>query len=361
MRISLTKFQCNIVLANPDLACLSEFLLKNKSLYTNCVVISDENVFHRFGNEIKPLIEGQGLSVHPIVLKPGEPSKTLDSVIRCWQEMQTQGSDRSSLVIGFGGGMVTDVAGFASACYMRGVDTVYIPTTLLGMVDAAIGGKSGVNLCKIKNLVGTLKHPRLVVVAPHYLKTLPPRELSSGLAEIIKAGMIWDGELFEFLEKHMEDILAKNPEKLKTIITKACKIKTDIVRADEKEHNVRAILNYGHTFAHAIEALTNYELYTHGEAVSIGMSCAAKVSRILGYVDDEFVKRQDNLCASAQLPVHLPPSICPDDMLRLMLHDKKTVKGKIKLIIPRRIGKVDQLHDVDPAVLCDALKLKGQD
>ena len=356
MRISLPKFHCDIVLAKPDLSGLSDYLTKSKGNYTRCALISDTNVFPRFGQQVQSLIEGQGIPLHPILIEPGEIHKSLESAALCWQDMHKAGLDRNSLVVGLGGGVITDLAGFTASCYMRGIDVIHVPTTLLAMVDSSIGGKNGINLVQGKNLVGTLHHPRLVVIAPHFLADLPLRELSSGLAEIIKAGVIRDAELFEFLERYMGEILAKDPEKLKTIIAKACKIKTEIIRIDEKEQNLRSILNYGHTFGHAIETATDYALMTHGEAVAIGMSCAAKVSRLLNYVDDEFVKRQDALCRLAGLPIDLPKQISIDLLVELMRMDKKAVEGKIALIVPRSLGKVDKITDVDPALIKQALR-----
>jgi 3-dehydroquinate synthase len=360
MRISLPKFHCDIVLTKQDLTHLDDFLVKTKGSYTTCIIISDENIFSLYGKQIENILKLQGLTPHLIILPQGETTKNLDFVAKCWEKLNSYEADRKSLLIGLGGGVITDVAGFTASCYMRGIDLINIPTTLLAMVDASIGGKNGINFCQIKNLVGTLHHPKLVLIAPHYLADLPDREIRSGIAEIIKAGVIWDTELFEFLENFMGEILKKNPEKLKSIIAKACKVKSEIIRIDEKEHHLRSILNYGHTFAHALETATNYSLFTHGEAVSIGMSCVAQVAKKLGYVDDEFIIRQDKVCLSAGLPIHLPQSIAISEMIHLMRKDKKSFNGKINLIIPRKIGKVDMISDIDESIVSEALKFKKE-
>lgn len=355
MRISLSKFHCDIVLTKPDLAHLSDFLIKNKGIYTGCLCISDDNVFSLYGLQLQNIVKDQGLSLHTILLPLGEQVKNLDSVTHCWKEMHHQAVDKKTLVIALGGGVVTDIAGFAASCYMRGLDLVNIPTTLLGMVDSSIGGKNGINFCHLKNLIGTIHHPKLILVAPHYLAQLPDREFRSGIAEIIKAGIIWDVELFEFLERFMGDLLKKDPEKLKSVIAKACKVKSEIIRIDEKEHQLRSILNYGHTIAHAIETMTQYSLFTHGEAISIGMSCVARIGKLLNYVDEEFVIRQDKLCCAAGLPVHLPKSIEVNELFTLITKDKKSAQGKINLIIPRKIGKADIINDIDQNVIYQAL------
>jgi 3-dehydroquinate synthase len=296
-----------------------------------------------------------GIPTYPILLPSGESAKSLEQVTYCWNLMYSHGLDRKSLILSLGGGTISDTAGFAASCYMRGLDLIHIPTTLLAMVDASIGGKTGINFGTGKNLIGTLHQPRLVLISPHFLASLPDREFRSGLAEVIKAGFIWDPDLVEFLERYMSHLLNRDAEKIKSIIAKACKIKAEVIRIDEKEKNLRSILNYGHTFAHAIEAATQYNRYTHGETVSIGMSCAARISREMGYVDADFVKRQTNLCQQAGLPVDLPSDLPIDALIELMSRDKKAVLGKINLILPRKIGKVDKINDIDPALIKRAL------
>ncbi len=355
MRISIPKFHCDIVFAQEHLNELTDFLTKNRGAYSSCALFSNNAIHSLYGKQIISLINAFNLPTHSFFLPEGESAKTLESLTHCWHEMHQKGLDRKSLVIGLGGGTVMDTAGFAAACYMRGIDHINIPTTLLAMVDASIGGKTGVNLSTGKNIIGAYRHPRLVIIAPHYLNSLPDRELRSGLAEMIKAGIIWDADLVEVLEKRIPRILAKDQEKIKTVVARACKIKVEVIRLDEKEKDLRSILNYGHTFAHAIETLTHYSTLTHGEAVSIGMHCAAHVSREFGFVDNEFIKRQGALCQLAGLPIDLPKSIDLKVLVEQMTKDKKNTNGKINLILPRKIGKVDKIFDVEMSLIHRAL------
>jgi 3-dehydroquinate synthase len=355
MRISLSKFNCQIVLSSEDLAPFADFCSKNQGSYSSCALLADPVVYALYGESVTSILKQYNIPVHPLLLPKGEEAKSLATAENCWEEMAKAGLDRKSFVLSLGGGTVCDTAGFVSACYMRGIDVVHIPTTLLAMVDASIGGKTAINIEAGRSLVGAFHHPRLVLVAPHFLTHLPARELSSGLAEVIKASVISDPDLFDYLERYMGDLLAKNLEKLKAIIAKACKIKTEVIRADEKEKSVRAHLNYGHTFAHAIEKETAYKRYTHGEAVAIGMNYAARVSRLLGLLDDAWLARQEQLCQQAGLPTLLEKTISTENLLAWMSRDKKAVGGKIALVLPRAIGKVDLHSDVDPSLIRQVL------
>ncbi len=311
--------------------------------YSSYVVISDENVFALYGEELFD-------RKRALLLPPGEESKTLNSAELCWKAMSNLGCDRHSLVIALGGGMVTDLAGFVAGCYMRGIDVMHIPTTLLGMVDAAIGGKTAVNVPPVKNLVGVLHHPKRVWINPSFLRTLSRREFCSGLAEVIKYGVIKDPEFFTFLEEKMENILQLDEECLKKIINRSCEIKAEIVNADEREQGERAILNWGHTFAHAIEAVTHYKKYLHGEAVAIGMCLAARLSFLLGEVEEKFIQKQVEICQKAELPTSLP-DIPADQLIALMRRDKKSSFGKFSLIVAKKIGKVVRVTDVDQLLI----------
>lgn len=358
MRLSMPKQHCDIIVSQDYLSALSDFFTKNHGQYSSIVLFADSEVYPILGESVLKAISTQGIPVHTLLLPTGEKAKSLETAGHCWEEMQSKGIDRKSLAISLGGGATSDLTGFVSSTFMRGIDTVYIPTTLLAMVDASIGGKNSINLGAGKNKVGTLHHPRLVVIAPQILRGLPERELHSGLAEIIKAGFIWDGDLVDYLEHYLDNILKGNEEKTKTMIARAVKIKVEIVKADEKDKTLRAVLNYGHTFGHALEAITHYSTYKHGEAVSIGMSCAAHTSLALGLVDQNFLQRQDALCKKAKLPVGLPKDIDLDKLIALMTADKKAVSGKINLILPRKIGKVDLIQNVDPELIKSALRQK---
>lgn len=354
MTIDMPRLNSRIVPSSEKLDGLASFL--KSTAYSSILVISDHQVFPLHGGPLLQLLEETGQTLAPPMLIPaGEQSKSLAIAESCWTHMHAVGLDRKSLVIGFGGGVVTDLAGYVASCYMRGVAVAQIPTTLMGMVDAAIGGKTAVNLPTGKNLVGTFYHPRLILIAPHYLQTLQEREYRSGLGEVIKYGVIRDAGLFAYLEQNMEAILRKETKALEIILERSCAIKAEVVQSDEKEAGLRAILNWGHTFAHAIETMTHYNTYLHGEAVAIGMNCAACTSRELGLVDDLFVKRQRDLCRHAGLPTLLPKGLDVDRMVALMAGDKKAVSGKITCIVARAIGQVEIASDVDPALIKKAV------
>lgn len=361
MQISLPELDTTILISNSSkFLDLKSFLISEKT-YSSAVIISDSNVFPLYGvSLIEQLKNLKSLSIIPIILEPGETSKNLDTATTCWQDMHHAGVDRQSLVIALGGGVVTDLAGFVAACYMRGLDVIYIPTTLMGMVDAAIGGKTGVNIAGGKNIVGVIQQPKLVLISQHFLQSVPEREFISGLAEVVKYGIIADSSIFELLENDAAAVLSRDPQIMNTLIQRCCRVKTDIVQKDAKEHNLRAILNLGHTFAHALEAATNYVSYTHGEAVSIGISCAFYTSRILGLIDDSLIIRLHDLLKKLKLPLALPASLLPETLIDFMYGDKKTLGGKLSLILVKKMGQVEKFLNVDPQMILRALKEKNE-
>lgn len=355
----LTQDLTEIIFENIEFEQLAAYLKKIDKQYSHCFIISDSTVFALYGEKLKSRLNELKLPIALYLLSEGECAKSLENAMSCWNEMHIHQCDRDTLVIGMGGGVVTDFAGFVAACYMRGVDLIYIPTTLLGMVDAAIGGKNSVNLPSGKNIVGTLHHPKSLFIPIECLKTLPAKEFCSGLAEVIKYGVSYHPALFEFLETHMSEILLGNETAIRNIIQSCFTIKKEIVQKDPTDRGLRSILNYGHTFAHALETATDYRLYRHGEAVSIGMHCAALTSTFLGYTDDSLVKRQKALCQKAQLPTSFPSNISTESMIQLMKGDKKAISGKINLIVPEKIGKVCKVTNVDPTIIKDALMAAG--
>lgn len=329
--------------------------LLNNHHYSKMMVISDHHVYALHGAAFMSHLP---TNTSKMILPPGESAKSLKSVQKCWVEMHAQGLDRHSLVIGFGGGVITDLAGYSAGCYMRGIDVAFVPTTLLGMVDAAIGGKCGVNLPNSKNLIGLIHHPKYVFISPHYLSTLPEREFRAGLAEVIKYGVILDPDFFNFLEKNIKSILERRLDLLDTIISKACQLKAEIVQADDRELGRRSILNWGHTVAHALEAATHYATYLHGEAVAIGMHCAASISNELGYVDQLFVSRQETLLMRVGLPTLLPKQVSVEELISLMKQDKKTINGRLSFIIAKGFGNVLKVDDVAEDVVAQVLSTK---
>jgi 3-dehydroquinate synthase len=277
----------------------------------------------------------------------GEEAKNLDTLEYLYGEAVSAGLDRKSVIVALGGGVVGDTAGYLAASYMRGIDFIQIPTSLVAQVDSSIGGKTGVDLPQGKNLVGAFHQPRLVILDVDTLATLDPRQLRCGLAEVIKYGVILDAEFFVFLEANIDALLATDPDVYGHVVQRSCELKAMIVLEDEFETGRRAILNYGHTFGHAIEKVTGYTVYTHGEAIAIGMGMAADLAVALDSTAArlELVQRQDALFDAVGLPNRID-GVDPEQVVAAMQTDKKYVGGRNKLIVPSAIGTVEILNDV---------------
>ncbi len=355
----MTQNDCEIAIDPQGFKDIAEYLKRKNRPWQSALIISDENVWRYLGDTIKHNASQAIPRIETFLLPPGETSKTIEQLQKCWQFMLDKNLDKSSLVISLGGGVVTDLAGFAAATFMRGIDLIHIPTTLLGMVDAAIGGKNGVNLPSAKNIIGTITHPKMVLIDPSCLQSLSEKEFRSGMAEVIKHGIIWDAGYFNYLDHHMEQILQRKPEVVATTIARSCEIKSEVIQQDQRHKGLRDILNYGHTFGHAIESATGYQTYSHGEAVAIGMSCAGYLGREMGMVDNLFIARQDALIRKAGLPVELP-DIPFDTLIDLMAKDKKTVHGRLTFVLPRQIGHVAVVDTIDRSVLVNTLNAKRQ-
>jgi 3-dehydroquinate synthase len=272
------------------------------------------------------------------ILPDGEQHKTLATVGTVFDALVAAKLNRDATVLALGGGVVGDIAGFAAACYQRGVGYVQIPTTLLAQVDSSVGGKTGVNHPDGKNLIGAFHQPLAVIADTDTLETLPDRELRAGLAEIIKYGCVWDTELFDWLERHMVDLTRRDPAALAHAIGRSCAIKAEVVGRDERESNLRAILNFGHTFGHAIESATNYETYLHGEAVGLGMLMATDLSQRLDLIDRSARERVRDLLSRAGLPVDTP-RIGAARAFELMRMDKKVLAGTVRLVLLEKLGR----------------------
>lgn len=283
-----------------------------------------------------------------IVLPAGEASKTLDGTSEVLDALAKLGASRDAAVIALGGGVIGDLAGFAAATWMRGIDFVQLPTTLLAMVDSSVGGKTGVNIAAGKNLVGAFHQPRAVYIDTETLATLPKRECAAGFAEIVKYGAIGDAEFFTWLEAHADALNAHDEDALAEAIAFSCRYKAGVVTRDEREQGERALLNFGHTFGHAFEAERGYGDLLHGEAVAIGMVLAASLSSRLGRAPAEDTERLLQLLSRFGLPVE-PPRARPDALLARMRLDKKNVSGRLRLILWRGIGKAEIVPDVDEA------------
>ncbi|HEY3268211.1 MAG TPA: 3-dehydroquinate synthase [Armatimonadota bacterium] len=319
------------------------------------LLVSHPKLLALYGEALASRLRGDGFDVAVSRVPEGERSKSLSAVSRLYAAMANAGMDRHSAVVALGGGVIGDLAGFAAATYLRGIDVVQVPTTLLAMVDSAIGGKTGVNLPIGKNLVGAFHQPRAVLVDPETLCSLPRRDVRSGLAEVIKYGVIAEPGLFAFLEANMGACLEADPSALARCIADSAACKARVVGADEREGGLRAILNYGHTAGHAVEKAAGYRKLRHGEAVAIGMVAAARIGLRLGITPSDAVDRMESLIARAGLPVRVPPGIAAGDLVHTMAFDKKAKGGTVKWVMATRIGEVKTGVEVPDALAREVL------
>jgi len=312
----------------------------------HALVVTDDRVAPLYLARVERALGA--LTHDSIVLPAGEASKTLEHTARVLDALAGLGASRDAAVIALGGGVVGDLAGFAAATWMRGVDFVQLPTTLLAMVDSSVGGKTGVNIAAGKNLVGAFHQPRAVFIDTATLATLPGREYAAGLAEVVKYGAIGDADFFAWLEANADALEARDGDALAEAIGFSCRYKAGVVARDEREQGERALLNFGHTFGHALEAERGYGDLLHGEAVAIGMVLAAKLSAALGRAPAEDADRLARLLSRFGLPV-APPRADADALLARMRLDKKNVSGRLRLILWRGIGKAEIVPDIDEA------------
>jgi 3-dehydroquinate synthase len=316
-------------------------------------VVSTEDVWRHHGEKLERALAA---APHACLWLPGgEDQKRLAPLEALAEEMVRQGGDRSSVVIAFGGGIVTDMGGFLASIYMRGIPVLQVPTTLLAQVDAGLGGKTGVNLAIGKNLLGTFHQPVAVLIDPAVLATLPEREYRAGLFEVLKAGIIREPELFDFLVRESARVLAREPEAVDRIIADAVRMKAEVVSADEREGGLRRILNFGHTFGHALEAETGYTRFLHGEAVAWGMRAATYLAELTGHVSAKDAR--DILDSIATYgPIPSLKGIGCEPLFERLPADKKTVRGSVHFVVPDRIGQVSVISDVEAAVVREAIR-----
>lgn len=312
-----------------------------------------------------PLVAGlkaKGLPVRIVTVPPGERHKNLRTVARLYDALLDAGLDRKSVLITLGGGVLGDLGGFVAATYLRGIPFIQIPTTLLAQVDASVGGKTGADLPRGKNLVGAFYQPRAVWIDTDTLQTLPARELRSGLAEVIKYGIISDEGFFARVTAQMPRLLRRDPEALASAIVRSCEIKAEVVGQDETEQGLRAILNFGHTVGHALETVTGYRRFKHGEAIAIGMVSAALIGEEVGVTPREITGQIAAALTAAKLPTAFPADVPPEPILEAMRRDKKTVAGKLNFVLAERIGHVRRVVDVPPSAVRAALdRQRGRD
>jgi 3-dehydroquinate synthase len=320
----------------------------------HAIVVFDQHV-GGIANKVTSALDYAGLRITSLCIPSGESSKSVSAIERLWQAMLTEHTDRGSVVVAVGGGVVGDLAGFAAATFARGIPLVQVPTTLLSQVDSSVGGKTGINLPGAKNIVGAFWQPSLVAIDIDSLATLPRREYASGLAEVVKYGVILLPDLFDYLESKAQAILEKDDQALTHIIAQSCQAKANVVVQDERETTgMRAILNYGHTFAHALESVCGYGTLLHGEAVSIGMHMAAVMAEKLQRVSPGFVQRQERLLSQLELPTRFSGANT-EQLWQVMQHDKKVAHGQLRFILPSRMGHVEFVGGVSRELVCEVL------
>jgi len=355
IRVSLGENSYDIVVGFQIIRQLGE-AAKRIELGRKEMIISSNIVWPLYGSMVHDSLASSHFEVETTNLNDDEEAKSLETLGMIYERLLNNKFDRKSGIIALGGGVVGDLAGFAAATYMRGIRYAQVPTTLLAQVDGSIGGKTGVNHPKAKNLIGAFHQPALVWIDVATLRTLPERELRSGMAEVIKYAMITDQGFFSALSDTITSLSSTSLQELVEIISRCCSIKARVVEEDEKEAGVRSILNYGHTVGHAIETITNYSHYTHGEAIAIGMTAAARISHKIGTCNDETMKLQESLLRAAGLPTTINLLIAPETILDQLDSDKKKLDGKIRWVLPRTIGDVFLTDEVPSHIVLDALK-----
>lgn len=363
VKVKLAEQSYPIVIGNGVRYNVGSYFLKRqgKSFGKKVLVVSNPTVFEYYGQAVVNSLKEAGFYVATHLFPDGEQYKTLSSVEQLYNAALEHRLERNSTLIALGGGVIGDMTGFTAATWLRGINFVQVPTSLLSMVDASIGGKTGVNHPQGKNLIGAFYQPRMVLIDPEVLKTLPEREFRSGMAEIIKYGVIWDRELFRQLEKadSLQSYIDCNPDWLTTVIIRSCQAKANIVSQDEREANLRALLNYGHTIGHAIESLTQYRYYTHGEAVGLGMIVAGCLATRLGCWSMASEQRQLKLIKKANLPTQIPATLKVSAIMDSLMLDKKVKNGILHFILPTHVGKAEITDQVPSDFIEQAFRLQS--
>lgn len=340
----------------PDLLGQIGATLSGLAKGRQALVVTDEEVGRLYSARVVESMRSKGFDADLAVVPPGESTKSIEWASRLYDRLVEKNADRQTVVVALGGGVVGDLAGFVAATFARGIPFVQAPTTLLAMVDASVGGKVAVDHPKAKNLIGAFHQPRAVICDLTTLGTLPDREYRCGLAEVVKYGVIMDESFFSEIEKRAEDVNARQSSIVERIVVRSCELKARVVEEDEFETTGRrAILNYGHTFAHAFETAAGYEEIKHGEAVAMGMICAGRLAQRLGRVDQGFHVRQEELWSRLGLPTRVPASVAGKDLVSIMRRDKKSVAGQLRFILPTRIGDVGAVDSVDEQLVRETI------
>lgn len=347
LRVELLERSYDIAIGSGCLGGLGEAVASLGDVSPRVVLVSNPTVHGLYGEAVEKTLKAAGFDVATVIVPDGEEYKGLTWIEKIYTGMLEHSLDRQSVVVALGGGVIGDMAGFAAATYMRGIRFVQVPTTLLAQVDSSVGGKTGVNHPLGKNMVGAFWQPSLVWMDMEVLQTLPEREFCAGMSEVIKYGVIWDREFFDFLVNARKDIMELKPDALWRVLYRSCGIKAEVVSKDEREGGLRAILNCGHTMGHAIETLTGYTAYLHGEAVAMGIYLEAELAAKLGIMKESTEGLKD-LIKDYGLPVALPGGLKAEDMIDAMAIDKKTVRGQLRFVLPEAIGKVRLNEPVSP-------------
>ncbi|MBM7555211.1 3-dehydroquinate synthase [Halanaerobacter jeridensis] len=353
LRVDLGERSYDIKIGEDILANLGQYL-SELEIGKKVLIISNPLVDSLYGAEVEKAISEAGFEVEKALIPDGEKYKSLDTAKDLYDEAVAAGLDRTSSIVALGGGVVGDIAGFIAASFMRGINFIQVPTTVLAQVDSSVGGKVAVNHPQGKNLIGDFYQPQLVVADKKVLHTLEERELKAGLAEVIKYGFIWDEEFFSFLKDKREEVMNLDTQAVIKAIKTSCAIKAEVVEEDETEQGLRAILNYGHTIGHALEAVTNYDCYRHGEAVAIGMVAAARIAHKLDMLTVKEVKEHEELISDFGLPIRFE-GVDHDQIINALTKDKKVEDGVIRFILAEKIGKVKILSDIPEAIIREVL------
>jgi len=354
IRVALAERSYDIEISRGNLAQVASFISQRRKC-THAVVITDDNVRPLHAKTAAESLTAQGIRTDLLSIPAGEGSKSVAQAERLWNELVRLKADRKTIIVAVGGGVVGDLAGLVAATFGRGLAFVQIPTTLLAQVDSSVGGKVGINLPAAKNIVGAFWQPLGVLIDLDVLKTLPGREFRSGLAEVVKYGVILDADFFAYLEQYVDGLVARDSDVLEHIVAQSCRLKAVVVERDEREETGhRIVLNYGHTFCHAIETVTGYGRFLHGEAVAIGMIYASRLAQLLGRIDVVVTERQQALLRRLQLPTQVS-DLDLDDLQTAMQHDKKSAHGRLRFVLPTRIGEVEVVGDIDPARVREAM------
>lgn len=348
VRVNLGSRSYDIVVTTGDLAGVGSFA-RERTRGSLAFLVSDEHV-HTQAQAVGEGLTAAGFRLARMTLPAGEAQKSLEVATLLFNRLLDSQADRQTLVVAVGGGVIGDLAGFVAANFNRGLPLLMVPTTLLAMVDSSVGGKVAVNLPRAKNVIGSFHQPIGVWIDIAALASLPEREYRSGLAEIVKYGVILDSEFFAYLETNIDAILQRRPDVVCNLVTRCCRLKADVVEKDEREEgSLRVVLNYGHTFAHAFETAAGYGALLHGEAVAMGMVCASRLAERRGLIGPELSERQLRLLKAFHLPTRPPKPWLVEDLIATMRLDKKAQAGRLRFILPRRLGEVALFDDVPEA------------